>query len=217
MQTRKAALLSFLLLCSGTLLFGQDEACGPAGPSVAPHAAVSQMRMVVVRREPVPVIAADSPGANGNSFEGGMVVRVKGVYHLFSTEHGDDVRTKLAEWTSPDRLHWTRVGTIFQSSGDQTGTDPRAALWSPLPLFDQEQQYWNMLYIGYFSKPNTPQKWYANYDGYVIRAVSAKPGIDGIDGPYKDVANLMRPSQESLAWEGLQGTDSFFAYKVGEH
>lgn len=215
MRTR-TALLCFLMLSSGTFVYGQDDACGSAGPSAAPDPIVAQMRLAVVRQEPGPVITPDSPGANGNSFEGGMVVKVKGVYRLFSTEHRDDVSTRLAEWTSPDRIHWTRAGTIFQSTGDQTGTDPRAALWSPLMLFDQEHQLWNMFYIGYFSKPNTKVKWYANYDGYVIRATSNKPGVEGIDGPYKDVANLMRPSQESLAWEGLQGTDSFFPYKVGD-
>lgn len=215
MRTRIAS-LCFLILSSTIFVYSQDDACGSGGPSAAPDPIVAQMRLSVVRQEPAPVITPDSPGADGNSFEGGMVVKVKGVYRLFSTEHRDDVRTKLAEWTSPDRIHWTRLGTIFQLTGDQTGTDPRASLWSPLMLFDEEHQLWNMFYIGYFSKPNTKEKWYANYDGYVIRAISEKPGVEGIDGPYKDVANLVRPSEESLPWEGLQGTDSFFPYKVGD-
>jgi hypothetical protein len=45
--------------------------------------------------------------------------------------------------------------------------------------------------------------------------VSRTPGRAGIAGPFEDVGVVMRPGSDSLPWEGLQGTDSFFAWPVG--
>ncbi|HBY63956.1 MAG TPA: hypothetical protein DEH78_29385, partial [Solibacterales bacterium] len=38
----------------------------------------------------------------------------------------------------------------------------------------------------------------------------------GIGGPYQDAGVVMRRGPDSLGWEGLQGTDSFFPYRVGD-
>ena len=66
-------------------------------------------------------------------------MKVGGTYHLFTSEMVGDpiwVKTRFGHWTSRDRLAWTRVATVRESSGEFEGKDPRAALWSPLPVWD---------------------------------------------------------------------------------
>jgi hypothetical protein len=176
--------------------------------------------LVVVRQLDGPVLTIRSAGAEGNKygFEGGRVVRLDGAYHLFTSEMIGDphwVRMKLAHWISRDRIHWQRVGTLRESSGDFTGKDPRAALWSPIPIFDPAGNRWNLFYVAYRAAPDTPQQWLTNHEGQIWRAVSLKPGLAGIGGPYRDLGIVLRRSKDSDAWEGLQGTDSFFPYTVG--
>ena len=55
-----------------------------------------------------------------------------------------------------------------------------------------------------------------NQEGRIWRAVSTVAGPDGVGGPYRDVGIVLQPGPESDAWEGLQGTDSFFPYRVGK-
>ena len=167
-----------------------------------------------------PVLTTDSNGAEGNKygFEGGRVIKQDGVYHLFTSEMVGDphwVRMKLAHWTSADGVNWRRVGTLRESSGDFTGKDPRAALWSPMPIFDDAQNRWNLFYVAYQAAPDTPNQWLTNHEGRIWRAVSQVPGRTGIGGPYKDVGIVLERGKDSDSWEGLQGTDSFFPYKAG--
>ena len=84
-------------------------------------------------------------------------------------------------------------------------------------IFDPEHQLWNMFYVAYYSRgPDGTGRWYGAYDGHVIQATSTVPGMSGVDGPYVDRGVVLRPSAESEAWEGLQGSDSFFPFKVGD-
>ncbi|NJO24644.1 MAG: hypothetical protein HC867_00955 [Bacteroidia bacterium] len=53
-------------------------------------------------------------------------------------------------------------------------------------------------------------------DGRIIHGISVVKGYSGIGGPYKEVGIVMGPGHESDKWEGLQGVDSFFPYKVGD-
>ena len=175
---------------------------------------------VVTKRFPAPILTIRSEGAQGNKygFEGGRVVKVKGTYHLFTSEMVGDphwVKMKLAHWTSQDRLHWTRSATIAESSGDFTGKDPRAALWSPLPVYDPKEGRWQLFYVAYQAAPDTAKRWLTNHEGRIWRAVSTTPGEDGIGGPYKDERVILQRGKNSDPWEGLQGTDSFFPYVVG--
>jgi hypothetical protein len=168
-----------------------------------------------------PVLTVRSEGAQGNKygFEGGRVLKIKGMYHLFTSEMVGDphwVRMRLAYWTSPDRIHWKRVSTLLESSGDFTGKDPRAALWSPLPIFDPNENHWNLFYVAYQAAPDTSQQWLTNYEGRIWRAISAIPGEDGIGGPYEDTGIILQRGNDSDSWEGLQGTDSFFPFSVGD-
>ena len=69
--------------------------------------------------------------------------------------------------------------------------------------------------MAYRSKPNTPTAWYANYDGEIVRAVSQTKGRHGFKGPYVDAGVILSPGKDADSWEGLQGVDSFFPYRVG--
>lgn len=183
--------------------------------------AATQQELVVVQQLNEPVLTTHTPGAEANKygFEGGRVIKVNGIYHLFTSEMVGEphwVKMKLAHWTSRDRMHWTRVATVRESSGDFTGKDPKAALWSPMPVFNAGEGRWNLFYVAYQAAPDTDRQWLTNHEGRIWRAVSEKPGMDGIDGPYRDVGIVMERSAESDSWEGLQGTDSFFPYFTGE-
>ena len=174
----------------------------------------------VTKAWPHPILTIRSEGAQGNKygFEGGRVVKVGGTYHLFTSEMVGEphwVKMRLAHWTSPDRLNWRRVSTVAESSGDFTGNDPRAALWSPLPVYDPAQKRWNLFYVAYQAAPDTSDRWLTNHEGRIWRAVSEAVGEDGIGGPYKDVNIVLQRGKDSDPWEGLQGTDSFFPYPVG--
>ena len=179
----------------------------------------SAPRLELVRQHPTPVLTTRSPGAEGirYGFEGGRVVKVKGTYHLFTSEMAGDpiwVRMRLGHWTSRDRLAWERASTVAESSGEFEGKDPRAALWSPLPVWDAASDRWSLFYVAYRSKPSDGTRFLLNHAGEIWRAVSRTPGEDGIRGPFDDVGVVMRPGPDSLAWEGLQGTDSFFPWPV---
>ena len=199
------------------------SSCGFVLVAALPLAALAAPREPVLRlltQHPQPIITIRHPDAAGNKygFEGGRVVKLGATYHLFTSEMVADpiwVKMKLAYWRSGDGLNWKRVATVFESSGEFEGKDPRAALWSPLPVFDDGDNRWNLFYVAYRAAPGTGGQFLLNHKGEIWRAVSIKPGRDGIGGPYKDMGVVMRPGPDSGPWEGLQGTDSFFPYRVG--
>lgn len=209
MKPLRSALLSLGIL---PLCF----AVGAAGQS-----GYSGLELVVTRQVDRPVLTIRSAGAEGNKygFEGGRVVKIDSAYHLFTSEMVGDphwVKMKLAHWVSPDRMHWQRVGTLLESSGDFTGKDQRAAVWSPMPVYDPQKGRWNLFYVAYQAAPDTAREWLTNYEGRIWRAVSQTPGQDGIGGPYQDAGVILQRGADSDPWEGLQGTDSFFPYRVGD-
>jgi hypothetical protein len=198
------------------------------------------VRLVAVDEHPVALIMKGSPGTEGNKhgFEGGRAMKLDGVYHIFTAEMVGDpvwVNMKLGHWTSPDRLTWTRKDTMYESSGDPTGKDPRASFWSPMPIYDEKEGLWNFFYVAYRA-PVGPLGW----NGRIWRAVSKVKGPAGINGPWEDVGvilqpgpaggaweegvmkgsvssiEILKPGPESDPWEGSQGVDSFFPYQVGD-
>ena len=199
-----------LLFCAG--VFSLGAAMGFAsGPD---------RELVVTKSLDSPILTTRSPGAEGNKygFEGGSVLKVNGAYHLFTSEmvaNPEWVKMKLGHWVSPDAIHWTRRGTVFESSGNFTGEDPRAALWAPMPVFSAKENRWNVFYVAYHCAPDTPTQWLNNTEGEIWRAVSRVSGMNGIDGPYKDAGVILKRGKDSDSWEGLQGTDSLFPYQVG--
>ena len=189
-------------------------------PPLLAEPPVEDLQLSVTKQFDEPILTINSANAIGNKygFEGGRVLKLNGTYHLFTSEMVGDpfwVKMKLAHWTSQDRLHWSRVSTLFESSGDFTGKDPRAALWSPMPIYDQTEGRWNLFYVAYQSAPDTSKEWLTNHEGRIWRAVSKVKGPGGIDGPYEDVGIILQRGKDSDPWEGLQGTDSFFPYPVG--
>ena len=54
--------------------------------------------------------------------------------------------------------------------------------------------------MGHRSKPNTPDKWYRNYDGIIALAVSEVKGKKGIGGPYNEKAIIMEPDTAEPNW-----------------
>jgi hypothetical protein len=213
---RTAALLIsmvVILIVVFSRVRGQDKA-QPGGEREA--------SLVLIEQYPSPVITVKSAGAEGNKygFEGGNVVKLDGTYHLMTTEMTGDpfsVKTKLAHWSSRDRIHWKRVATLVESSGEFEGKDPRASLWGPMFIYDSPSENWDLIYVAYRAEPDTATAYRANYEGTIWRAVSRMKGRGGIGGPYVDAGVLLRPDKDSQPWEGLQGTDSFFAYQVGNH
>src|SRR2546425_12713574 len=143
-----------LLLCS----------CKPADPN--------SLSFSIIDQHPTPLISRSTPGAEDNKygFEGGRVVLLDGIYHLFISEMFADpkwTKTRLAHWTSSDGFTFTRQSTLFESTGDFTGADPRASLFLPIPVFDEELNRWTLFYSAFRSAPNQKGKWLINHDGRI--------------------------------------------------
>ena len=88
----------------------------------------------IIEQRMDPVIKRSDPGTEGieHGIEGGVVLKLGSTYHLFTTElcGREWVNTRIAHWTSENRLNWKRRSTVFESSGDFTGKDVRASLWA---------------------------------------------------------------------------------------
>jgi len=185
----------------------------------------------VIGGENKPVIDEGMSGTQGiqGGFEGGRVVKVGDMYHMFPTERAgekgvdyyyDRVKTKIGHWTSKDAIHWKRESTIYQASGtyavtedDNPMNDRRAAIWSYMPVFNEKANKWYGYYLAYtVSKEIEPNHSF----GRIWRCESTVAGINGIGGPYKDMGIIMEPGLDSQPWEGRQGVASFFPYQVGD-
>ena len=236
------------LILFTALLFALHGAARAGDPAAAPARQDTAggelppcgVRLTIVEEHPVALIKKGSRGSENNKhgFEGGRAIKLDGVYHLFTAEMVGDpvwVKMKLGHWTSPDRLTWMRQGTMYESSGDPTGKDPRASFWSPMPVYNEKEERWNFFYVAYRAQVG-PLGW----NGRIWRAVSTVKGPAGINGPWMDVGvilqpgpiggaweeavmkgaassvDILKPGPESDAWEGSQGVDSFFPYQVGD-
>lgn len=218
MKSKYAAFL-MILVCTGCLSGGNNKSNNSSLSSQSKDSALNKTLLVSYVHSG-PVITIKSPGAEGikYGFEGGRVVKVDGTYHLFASEIYQDpfwVKMRLGYWISTDKVNWRRISTIRESSGEFNGTDPRAALWSPLPAWDEDNNEWNLFYVAYKSAPNTAEKFLWNHEGRIWRSVSLMKGLNGISGPYEDKGIILEPGANSQSWEGLQGVDSFFPWKVG--
>lgn len=158
-------------------------------------------------------------GASGFGFEGGRIFALDGVFHLFTSEIVSEpiwVQTEFAHWVSSDGLTWHRQSTVLRSSGDFTGEDGLAAMFSPMAVFNEFDDYWDLFFVAYRSAPDMGTEFLRNHKGRILRARSVERGQAGIYGPWKTEAVVMEPGVDSQDWEGLQGTDSFFPYQVGD-
>jgi hypothetical protein len=206
------------LCCAATVLAATWSMAATAGDAFA---AVAPARPIfeLVGGHDGPVLRQGDPGTEDNKygFEGGCVLKRDGLYHLFTAERSGDplfVKTRLAHWQSRDGLKWQRQATLWESSAEFTGRDPRASLWAPMPFYNDKENRWNIFYVAYRAKPNTDEGWFANYDGRIYRAASKTAGPEGLAGPYADIGVVMESGPDCGPWEGLQGTDSFYAYQA---
>lgn len=175
------------------------------------------MPFEIVSSSSRPVIAADQTiaGESGFGFEGGRVVRIGDTFHLMTTELVAEPlwsKTVFGHWQSTDGTDWTRVGSLLESSGDFSGKDRRGAYFSPMVIFDELSDRWQLFYVSYRTSEGVADR---NHDGIIWRAQSSTDGINGIGGPYWDQDVVLRPGKDSQPWEGHQGTDSFFPYFAG--
>lgn len=156
------------------------------------------------------LIGPDHVGSAGNKngYEGGVAFHHEGKFHLFVTEEVTGwVQTRTGHWISSDGKKWLREGTVQQPVKDSNNA--RFSIWSPMPVYNEQEQRWNLFYVGYETN--------GTIHGRVFRAVSEKPGQGGIGGPYKDREGTVLSFTDSLRnnWEGVQGTDSFYPFRVG--
>ncbi|MGD0730944.1 MAG: hypothetical protein ABR956_06750 [Terracidiphilus sp.] len=212
---RNLSFLTFFALICVAGASATAEDCGALPAAAAPG---SHVMLTAASHVAAPVLTVRSKGAEEvvGGFEGGTVIKADGAFYAFVTEMMAGWSTRLALWSSPDGDHWTRIATLFSSSGDFTGKDRRAGLWAAMPVYDEQRGEWDLFYVAYRAKPDTPTAWYANYDGEIVRAVSQTRGKDGFKGPYADAGVILSPGRKSDAWEGLQGVDSFYPYRVGD-
>ena len=196
--------------------------CGCHGPGpISPAGTQSggDLRLEFLDAPAAPVIDTNHPDLAGNKydFEGGSVVKEDGIYHLFAAEMTGDpfwARMRLAHWTSPDARSWRRAATLYETSGAMDTNDTRFSLWAPMPVFNEHENQWDLFYIAYRPFSSKPTE-VMHLDGRVWRAASLVKGRGGIGGPYRDVGVVMQPDAESQSWEGQQGTDSFYPWRVG--
>ena len=152
-------------------------------------------------------------------FEGGRVVKIGNTYHMITSEMVGDpycVRMRTGYWTSENGTDWRRRATIRESDADFTGASQRAAIWGPMMVYHKKDKRWHLFYVCYKALPQQPDVNNLNFDGVIQHAVSDVKGIEGIGGPYTDREILMRYDENPDPWEGHQGVDSFFPYRIGK-
>lgn len=178
-------------------------------------------RLEVIQESQTPVIGPDHAqlANNKSGFETGVTLKVDGTYHLFIGEmfgrpHLDK---RIAHWTSRDAINWTRQGTVLESKPGRSPKNPFSEVWTQAMIFDEKADRWTLFYIAYRGGDSARgEAFNMDYEGIARRAVSQVPGRKGIGGPYKDAGVAMAPGGKDAAlWEGQQGLDSFFPYKVG--
>ena len=162
-------------------------------------------------------LGMDLPGGAA-SFEGGTLLRTDdSALHLFTTDTSHGLNTSLVYYhASPHSNQFAFVRQLVCCSTGRPDGLPRASLWAPMPVYDEQLGSWRLYYVSYRSaEPTNPTGWFTNasgwwfnYDGRIEGAVSTVPGRAGIGGPYKDAGVVLQPDAASQPWEGMQGTDS---------
>ena len=178
------------------------------------------MILKLVSLDKNPILSPQSVGAEGNrfGFEGGTAQKIDGRYYIFTTEVFDEPKTaasRLVIWDSDDGHQFTRRTVLSQTNGDWNDTTHRMSPWSPMSVFDQTTDRWNVFFVGYRRKPGSNQVY--NMSGLIGRLESQAAGYGGILGPYTD-QGWIDLSRQGDAWEGeAAGLVSFYPYRVGDH
>ncbi len=178
-------------------------------------------RLELVQESTAPVIGPDHPDLadNKSGFETGVTLKLDGTYHMFISEmfgrpHLD---MRIAHWTSSDAKRWTRKGTVVESKPGRSPQNPFSEVWMQAMVFDEKTDRWTLFYIAYRGGNSARgEAQNMDYEGIARRAVSQVAGRKGIGGPFKDAGVAMAPGgRDAALWEGQQGLDSFFPYRVG--
>lgn len=203
--------ITFLLMSMGiTSVFAQKTSTG------------KKEKLTVISEHQGPVIEYNHPDVkasnNKGGFETGQVVKQNGVYHMFVNEMFERPHRDLrsAHWTSTDAVNWERQSTVVKAIPGRSHTNLRSEVWLTGVEYNQEEEAWNIFYVAYRAGDASKGELdYADYKGRIFRARSVVSGPNGIEGPYLDVDIIMQPDENTQAWEGDQGVDSFNPYKVG--
>jgi hypothetical protein len=81
-------------------------------------------------------------------------------------------------------------------------------------VWDDESDRWLLFYVQY--RWNHADEVKGQYDGTIVRLRSVTRGRSAIAGPFEARDVAMEPSADSASWEGQQGVDSFFPYRVDD-
>lgn len=204
--------IPLVLFCAINFAFAETTSKGSVKNAI---------RLDVVSEHDGPLIGPGYPGTEDNKsgFETGCVLMQDGVCHMFVNEmFGTPHRQlRISHWKSKDGTAWKRQGTIFDSIPGRSPFNFRSEVWVTGMAFNEVHDRWNMFYVGYRGgNGDLGEVAGSDYDGKIWRAVSLTKGRSGIGGPYRDVDIILRPGADSLPWEGQQGVDSFFPYRVGD-
>ena len=192
-----------------------------AGCAFSQQAPTESKSLTVIAEHQGPVVGANHADVlasnNQGGFETGQVVKIDGIYHMFVNEmferpHRD---MRIAYWTSPDAVNWTRQSTLVESIPGRTATNPRSEVWVTGVEYNDQEEAWNIFYVAYRSgdkeKGEYPQ---SDYDGRIWRAKSVIKGREGIAGPYADMGIVLEPDENSQDWEGQQAVATFNPYRA---
>lgn len=177
----------------------------------------SEWRLKILEQSEKPLVTKDHPDAADNKygFEGGKVIKCDGFYHWFPSEMSGDpywVKVRIAYWRSKDGDHWERIATVYESDGINSQNNPRSSFWSPMPVFNEAENRWNLFYISYRGpKQGEIGK---HHSGKLWRATSQTPGRAGIAGPYEPGHVIIEKDATSEPWEGQQGPASVSPYRL---
>ena len=181
MKTRTIIQMTAILLISG-VAWAQNSELSQFTQKEPPCG----VTLSIIEQREEPVIAKGMPGTEHNKygFEGGCVLKLDGVYHLFTSEMvADPVHDKmmLAHWTSPDGKAWRRRDTMFESSASTDPKEIRSALWAPMPVYNEEEGRWNVFHVSFTPAPKAGREsmghgWMRNASWKVIPNGRGSPG-----------------------------------------
>lgn len=170
-----------------------------------------------IELHPQPVIGKTTDGTQNNKFgfEGGTAHKVNGKYYLFSTEVFDNPKTsavRMAEWVSEDGLNFKKHQVLMETNMDWNDTTYNMAPWSPMVVYDDKAEKWNLFYVGYKRKPNATDVW--NMSGKIRRLEASVKGVEGIASKFLNQGFIDFPGSPDK-WEGPAEIVSFYPYKAG--
>lgn len=205
--------------------------CCPALPARAAAAASCPLPLLSWL-SPNATIGAASDATNRFGLEDGIVVRRAdgGFTLLAAAMYGAPlwVRMRLDVYNSRDALNWGLQRSLRASSANFDGSDPHSSSWGPFFVRDPASDTWALTYIGYRGAPSNASGWLENFQGVAYGAYANATGDAGLDGDFGDAhfratdATLLAPDDFHVAgpWphvcQGLQGTDSFYPYPLGD-